>query len=188
MAADAAIREALPFIQGTPKLIVAGYTHVEFSDPLLREALSQLLVLSLANGSPHTLTHMYQCLKKAARLGLHGIVAEFGMFKGGTTMFISRVIEQLEMNWSVIGFDTFSGFPPRRSPLDRSDHPGCSFSDIPAVRRYLDARNIQIVSGDIVETCNQIAGQDLVLTFIGTDHYTPAKAAIDIVKVQTLVR
>src|SRR5579875_3467718 len=181
------IRKALPFIQGTPKVIVAGYGHFEFSDPIFQEELSQLLVPSFATGYPHTLTHIYQCLRNAARLELDGIVAEFGMFKGGTTMFMSRIIERLGMEWPIIGFDTFSGFPPRRSPLDMYSHPGCVFSDLEAVRRYLDGRNIEIVSGDIVETCHRIADQDLVLTFIDTDNYTPAKAAIDVVRERTLV-
>lgn len=181
------IREALPFTQGTPKVIVAGYGHLTFSDPIFREELGQLLVPSFANGYPHTLVHIYQCLKNAARLELQGVVAEFGMFKGGTTMFLSRVIERLGMHWPVIGFDTFNGFPPRRSPLDMYDHPGCFFSDLPAVRRYLDGRNVEIVVGDIVDTCHRLADQQLVLTFIDTDNYTPAKAAITIVQEQTLI-
>ena len=44
-----------------------------------------------------------------------------------------------------------------------------------------------LCAGDIVETCNRIADQDLVLTFIDTDNFTPAKAAIDIVRERTLV-
>lgn len=35
-------------------------------------------------------------------------------------MFLSRVIERLGANWSVIGFDTFGGFPTHRSPLAMS--------------------------------------------------------------------
>ena len=181
------ICDALPFIQGTPKIIVAGYGHFEFSDPTFREELSRLLVPSFANGYPHTLTHIYQCLRNAACLGLQGVVAEFGMFKGGTTMFMSRVIERLGMDWPVVGFDTFSGFPPRRSPLDMYDHVGCFFSDLPAVRRYLDGRNIEIISGDIVDTCQWITDKHLVLTFIDTDNYTPAKAVIDIARERTRV-
>jgi O-methyltransferase len=181
------IRDALPFIQGIPKIIIAGYGHYEFNDPVFQEELSQLLVPSFATGYPHTLTHLYQCLQNAARLGLQGVVAEFGMFKGGTTMFLSRIIERLGMDWPVIGFDTFNGFPPRRSPLDMYDHPGCFFSDLPAVRRYLDGRNIEIVSGDIVDTSHRIANQHLVLTFIDTDNYTPAKAVIEIVRERTVI-
>jgi O-methyltransferase len=177
---------ALPFIAGTPKVIVAGYGHLGFRDRVFVEEQAQLLVPSLANGYPNSLVHLYQCLANAARLGLSGAVAEFGMFKGGTTMFLSRVIERLGAKWPVIGFDTFGGFPPRRSPLDMYDHPGCVFTDLAAVRRYLDGRDIEIIAGDIARTCRRLEGEDLVLTFIDTDNYTPASAAIDVVRERTV--
>ena len=157
------LREALPFIQGAPKVIVAGYGHLAFRDRVFRDEMARLLVPSLANGYPNTLVHLYQCLACAARLGLRGVVAEFGMFKGGTTMFLSRVIERLGADWPVIGFDTFGGFPPRRSPLDMYDHPGCVFTDLTAVQRYLDGQNVEIVAGDITATCRRLEGEDLVL-------------------------
>ncbi len=177
---------ALPFISGAPKVVVAGYGHLGFRDAVFEEERAQLLVPSLANGYPHSLVHLYQCLVNAARLGLSGAVAEFGMFKGGTTMFLSKVIERLGASWPVIGFDTFGGFPARRSPLDMYDHPGCVFTDLAAVRRYLDGRDIEIVSGDITATCGRLGGEDLVLTFIDTDNYTPAKAAIEVVRERTV--
>ena len=177
---------ALPFISGTPKVIVAGYGHLGFRDAVFDEELAQLLVPSLANGYPHSLVHLYQCLANAARLRLSGVVAEFGMFKGGTTMFLSRIIGRLGAGWPVIGFDTFGGFPPRRCALDMYDHPGCVFTDLAAVRRYLDGRDIEIVSGDITATCRRLEGEDLVLTFIDTDNYTPARAALDVVRERTV--
>ena len=166
---------------------MAGYGHLTFRDELFHEELDQLLVPSLANGYPNTLTHLYQCLTNAARLGINGAVAEFGMFKGGTTMFLSRIIEKLGMDWLVIGFDTFGGFPPRRSPLDMYDHPDCTFADLSAVKRYLDGRNIEIVVGDIVETCNRLNGEELVLSFIDTDNYNSARAALEVVQDRTVV-
>jgi O-methyltransferase len=178
---------ALPYIQGTPKIIVAGYAHLAFRDAVFDEELAQLLVPSLANGYPNSLVHLYQCLVNAARLRLHGVVAEFGMYKGGTTMFLSRIIERLGQRWKIIGFDTFTGFPPPRSPLDMYDHPDCVFKDLPAVRRYLDGRNINIVSGDIVETCKRLGAEDIVLTFMDTDNFSPARAALEIVQEQTVV-
>jgi O-methyltransferase len=177
---------ALPFIVGAPKVIVAGYGHLVFRDCIFEEERAQLLVPSLANGYPDSLIHLYQCLANAARLGLCGAVAEFGMFKGGTTMFLARVIERLGVAWPVIGFDTFSGFPPRRSPLDMYDHPGCVFTDLSAVRRYLDGRSIEIIAGDITQTCRRLEGENLVLTFIDTDNYTPATAAIDVARERTV--
>src|ERR1019366_947335 len=122
-----------------------------YRDATYAEELAGLLVPSLANGYPNTLVHIYQCLSNAARLGLQGSVVEFGMFKGGTTMFISRVIERLGVQWPVIGFDTFDGFPCRRSALDMYDHPGCIFRNLDSVRRYLFGRNVEIIVGDIAE-------------------------------------
>jgi O-methyltransferase len=180
------LRAALPFITGTPKVIVAGYGHLGFRDAVFDEELAQLLVPSLANGYPHSLVHLYQCLANAARLGLAGVVAEFGMFKGGTTMFLPRPIERLGQSWPVIGFDTFGGFPPRRSALDMYDHPGCVFTDLAAIRRYLDGRDIEIMPGDITDTCRRLEGEDLVLSFVDTDNYTPARAALDVVRERTV--
>lgn len=181
------LRAALPFIQGTPKIIVAGYGHLNFRDPTFREESGQLLVPSLANGYPNSLVHLYQCLANAARLQLRGVVAEFGMFKGGTTMFLSRVIERLGQTWPVLGFDTFDGFPPRRSPLDMYDHPDCVFTDLASVQRYLDGRDIEIVSGDIFDTCIRLADDDVVLSFIDTDNYSSADAALAVVRERTVV-
>jgi O-methyltransferase len=181
------LHAALPFIHGAPKVIVAGYGHLGFRSQVFWQETAQLLVPSLANGYPNSLVHLYQCLENAARLQLRGVVVEFGMFKGGTTMFLSRVIERLGQDWLVIGLDTFGGFPPRRSPLDMYDHPDCVFADLPAVRRYLDGRNIEIVPGDILETCSRLATENVVLSFIDTDNYSSAKAALDVVREQTVV-
>jgi O-methyltransferase len=178
---------AMPYLQGAPRVIVAGYGHLRFRDSLFHEELNQLLVPSLANGYPNTLTHLYQCLVNAARLNLRGVVAEFGMFKGGTTMLLSRVIERLDQDWPVFGFDTFDGFPGRRSPLDMYDHPDCIFTDLPAVRRYFEGRNVRIIPGDITETAQQLRNSDVILSFVDTDNYSSARAALEIVQERTVV-
>ena len=86
------------------------------------------------------------------------------------------VAADVEKDWPVIGFDTFGGFPPRRSPLDMYQHPRCNFTDLAAVRRYLGRRDIEIIVGNIAGTCRRLDGEDLVLTFIDTDNYTPASS------------
>lgn len=174
--------EAISFVQGLPRVILAGYGHYRRPNLLIEEIQSQLLVPSLANGYPQTLSHIAQCLSNAARLGLEGVVAEFGMFKGGTTMLISKIIEQLGVSWPVIGFDTFNGFPARRNLLDMYNHPGCVFSDEAAVRRQLEGRNVEIVTGDIVETCHRLDQEEILLAFIDTDNYTPAREALAVCK------
>jgi O-methyltransferase len=178
---------ALPYVQGVPRVIVAGYGHLAFRDPVFREEQARLLVPSLANGYPNSLIHLYQCLVNAARLGLQGVVTEFGMFQGGTTMFLSRVIERLGRDWKVIGFDTFDGFPARRSPLDMYAHPDCAFTDVAAVRRYLAGRNVEIVPGDIVTTGERLKDEQLVLSFIDTDNYSSASAALTVAQEHTVV-
>jgi O-methyltransferase len=146
-----------------------------------------LEIPSLANGYPNSLIHIYQCLSNAARLGLKGVVAEFGMFQGGTTMFMSRMTERLGMTWRIIGFDTFSGFPPRRSPLDMYDHPDCAKVNLTEVRAYLSGRAVEIVPGDIEKTRHRLAEEDIVMTFMDTDNFTPSSAALDIVQDRTVV-
>lgn len=181
------IEMALPYITESVRIIIAGYRHFAFRDKIFNEEYAQLLVPSLANGYPNTLIHIYQCLKNAARLNLDGIVVEFGMFKGGTTMFISRVIERLGMNWSVYGFDTFDGFPPRRSPLDMYAHPDCVFTDVDSVKRYLEGRNVEIVVGDIYETYIRLENKNIVLCFFDTDNYSSSAKVLDRLKEQIVV-
>lgn len=174
-------------VPSTTRILIGGYAHFDFRDPLFEAAQRDLLVPSYANGYPHCLVHIYQCLANAHRLGLKGVVAEFGMFKGGTTMLISRFIEALGATWKVYGFDTFDGFPARRSPLDMYDHPDCVLLDDQRVRAMFAGRNVEIVAGDVVDTVLQLSAEDLILSFVDTDNYTSAKAIVDLVSGRTLV-
>jgi hypothetical protein len=169
------------------RVLVGGYGHFDFRDDVFDKVLRDLLVPSLANGYPHCLVHIYQCLKNAQKRGLQGAVAEFGMFKGGTTMLISRFIEEIGADWKVFGFDTFGGFPPRRSPLDMYDNSDCVFRDSSLVRTMFGGRNVKIIEGDIVETVSQLSAEDLVLSFVDTDNYTSACAIIRVIAERTLV-
>lgn len=176
------LERARPYLLPTSWVLLAGYGHFQFRDPVFNKVQSSALVPSLANGYPNSLVHLYQCLKNAARLGLKGIVVEFGMFRGGTTMTLSRFAEELGADWRVMGFDTFSGFPPRRSVLDMYNHPDCVYRDESAVRRYFEGRNVEIVAGDIVTTAGQLKGVPIVLAFVDTDNYTSACAALDAIQ------
>jgi len=154
------------------------------TDPTFEQETANALVPSFANGYPNCLIHLWQVLQNAARLGLDGTIVEFGMFRGGTTMLLSRFAERLGKDWPVVGFDTFDGFPSPRSPLDMYSHPDCVFLDEAAARRYLAGRNVEIISGDIVKTASRLADRDIVLAFIDTDNYTSATAALDAVQNQ----
>jgi O-methyltransferase len=170
---------AAPFVVGTPKVIIAGYGHFDFHDPVYYDLTSSLDEPSLANGYPHSRIHLYQCLSNAARLGLQGIVVEFGMFRGGTTMFLSRVIEQLGQEWPVLGFDTFSGFPPKSNLLDMYDHEDLSAVNVGEVKDYLAGRRVEIIPGDIRRSVSRLNCEPIVMGFVDTDNFTPASAAIE---------
>lgn len=178
--------EAVPHLDPRTKILIAGFAHFEFSDKTFDDEVGKALIPSLANGYPNSLIHIYQCLRNASRLGLQGVVAEFGMFKGGTTMLISRFIERIGANWKVYGFDSFSGFPPPRSPLDMYSHPDCVFLDELLVRRMFEERNVEIISGDIVHTVDQIKSQPIVLAFVDTDNFSPASAVLDVIQEQVV--
>ncbi|MFZ5685710.1 MAG: TylF/MycF/NovP-related O-methyltransferase [Pseudomonadota bacterium] len=165
-----------------PKIIVGGYGHVAFTDPIFDKVLDGSVVPSLANGYPECRIHLYQCLANAARLGLSGTVVEFGMFRGGTTMLLSQFIEALGTSWPIIGFDTFDGFPPPRDVRDLYAHPGCVFRGEDAVRAMFASRNVRIVAGDLVETARQLVGERIVLAFLDTDNFTSATAALDAIQ------
>jgi len=181
------LAQAVPYLRPEVRILLSGYEHFAFRHPVFDAVRTQVLVPSLANGYPHTLVHLFQCLQNAARLGLRGVVAEFGMFKGGTTMMLSRFIEQLGQSWKLIGFDTFGGFPPRRSALDMYAHPDCVFSDQAAVRQYFADREVEIIAGDIVHTAARLKHEDVVLAFVDTDNFTSANAVIDAIQDRVVV-
>lgn len=109
------------------------------------------------------------------------------MFKGGTTMLISRFIEALGKDWKVFGFDTFDGFPPRRSALDMYEHPDCVYLDQAMVERTFEGRNVEIVAGDVVDTISRLISEDIVLSFVDTDNFTSASAIIEVIADRTLL-
>ena len=171
----------------TVRLVIGGFGHFAFHDAVFDRVRRDIYIPSFANGYPNSLIHIFQCLEEAGRAGLKGVVAEFGMFKGGTTMLISRFIEELGQDWKVYGFDTFGGFPPRRSVLDLYEHPDCVFLDPSMVRRTFEGRNVEVIIGDVVEQVSCLAGQDLVVSFVDTDNYTSARAIIEFIADRTLV-
>ena len=190
---ESLLRMALPFVEKsanpTPKVIVSGYGHYKFSDPDFHELQLDLLVESLANGHPNNLIYIYQCLQNAHKLGLQGSVTEFGMYQGGTTMFISRAIEKIGASWPVFGFDNFAGFPPKKSMLDMYDDPGCAFASFEDVSSYLSRRsNLTIVPGDICETAEAtLSGKPLVFSFVDTDNYTASLAGARVAMKNTVL-
>lgn len=174
------------YVPPETKLLVGGFGHFKFRDDVFDRIRQESFIPSFANGYANSLVHIYQCLRCAHRLGLRGVVAEFGMFKGGTTMLISRFIEEMGADWKVFGFDTFNGFPPKRSALDMYSHPDCVFRDAALVKSVFSDRNVEIVEGDIVATVGRLRDQDLVMSFVDTDNFTSAQAIVDVIGERTV--
>jgi hypothetical protein len=170
-----------------PEVVFAGTAHFAFRDPLFLSLTEKKLVRSTATGSPHTLTHLFQCLRSGANSGITGAIAEFGMYKGGTTVMLAKMAKALGLAGPVIGFDAFTGFPARRSLLDLYADPICEFKQLDEVRRYCEPYGIEIVSGDISDTYRRLEGQPLLLTFFDTDNYSPTKAALPLCIEQTVI-
>lgn len=164
-----------------PRVVIAGVKHMEFDDPVFHNIYESCLIKSYANGYKNTLIHIYQSIKYLAENDFKGNVVEFGMFKGGTTIFIAKTLKHFGLNDAVVyGFDTFGGFPPQRSVFDLYSNPKCEFRDYDAVEHYCEPYNIKIIKGDICDTCEVLKDEKLMLTFFDTDNYSPSKKAIEI--------
>lgn len=169
-----------------PKIIMAGIGHLNFKDSTYQEVLSSSLVPPRALGYKNMLIHLYQSLIYIAKNGLNGDIAEFGVYKGGTTVFLARIVEKLEIKAKIFAFDTFHGFPERKSVLDMYDDSHDEFSDFDTVVNYCKPFNIDLVKGDISQTYNRLEGISLVLSFFDTDNYSPTKDALDLCYKQTV--
>lgn len=172
-----------------PVVILTGLAHQDLRDPIFEELERPALVPSYATGHPATRMHLYQVLAHAARHGSSGAVVELGAFKGGTTVWLARAVAALGLQQSpVLGFDSWDGFPPRRSLLDLYEHPRCVFRDLDAVRAYAEPYGIELVPGDITETVPaRLAGEPVLLAFVDTDNYSGTRAALETIAANLLV-
>ncbi|HEY2181033.1 MAG TPA: class I SAM-dependent methyltransferase [Solirubrobacteraceae bacterium] len=163
-----------------PRVILAGSAHQHYRDPLFEDLDRPALAASYATGHPSTRVHLYQVLQNASRHHLSGAVVELGAFKGGTTVWLAKAIRALGLrDTKVLGFDSWSGFPPRRSLLDLYEHPRCVFTDFDAVKSYTEPYGIELVCGDIAETApRRLAAEPILLAFVDTDNYTGTRAAL----------
>jgi O-methyltransferase len=162
-----------------PKVLISGLGHLAFRDRLYAELDAPALVQSYATGYPFTRVHMFQHLVAATEAGLVGAVVEFGAFKGGTTAWLARVTRRLGLDVPILAFDSWDGFPPRRSVLDMYTHPRCVYSDLEAVRRHLEPLGVELVPGDISDTApSRLRDLPILLAFVDTDNYSPAAAAL----------
>lgn len=66
-------------------------------------------------------------------------------------------------------------------------HPDCVFTDVEAVRRFFEGRNVEVVAGDVVNTVSRLETEDVVLAFVDTDNFTPAAAVLEVILERVVV-
>jgi hypothetical protein len=112
-----------------PEVLMAGSAHYVFRDSTFTRLVTESYVKSHAGGYSNMLIHLYQTIRYVSQHGLQGDVAEFGVYKAGTTVFLAKCLHEFKHNATVFGFDTFAGFPKRRSVLDAHADPEDEYRD-----------------------------------------------------------
>lgn len=175
------LREFVTLNQRLPVVVLAGTEHFKYADPDFGEVLRNCLVKSYATGYTDSLVHLFQAVRYLGQKRLRGAVAEFGMFKGGTTEFLVRSLRRFSVDvTAVFGFDSFTGFPARRSLFDMYTNPDCEFTNAEAVCQHARSLDIEVIQGDICETIDRLKGVPLILSFFDTDNYSPTRAALEL--------
>lgn len=133
-------------------------------------------------------------------LNVEGSIVECGVFRGGGLMAwaaLSAILEPVNNQRKVIGFDTFSGFPELADVDERGTAPELykgglcadSYGElVECIRLYDDNRflghiqKVELVKGNVVETIPQYLEENphlvISLLYLDLDTYAGTKAAI----------
>lgn len=170
-----------------PEVVAYGKAQYDFRDEPFWELVDHSYVRSRTGGYAHVLVHLYECLRHLVRREFEGDVVEFGVYKGGTAIFMAKCLKRWGSKATVFGFDTFAGFPAKRSVLDTYRCEGDEFTDFDVVRANCALEgNIELVKGDISVTYRQLEGRPLMLSFFDTDNYSATRAALPMCADQTV--
>lgn len=115
--------------------------------------------------------------EKLKSLVPEGIVAEVGVYKGGSL----KVLGQLFDDRLVLGFDTFSGLP-KEQWVESEIHEPEEFNDttFEDVQEFLsDCPNIVLIKGLFPESGEQYQGMRFSLVHLDTDFYLSTKLSLE---------
>lgn len=101
------LRQFAAIDQRTPEVVLSGSKHYAFRNSLFEDVISSSPVRSIAGGYPLMLTYIFQCLEYLVRSRCDGVVAEFGVFQGGTLTIIAKTLRKLGWTGKIYGFDLF---------------------------------------------------------------------------------
>lgn len=171
-----------------PSVLVFGDGHQSSSTFKVAELESLEGERSLATGYPLAKSHIFDALSSVGRRHSRGWFVELGVFRGGTLRLAHSMLQRLGLtDVKVAGFDTFEGFPQRKSLLDLYSDVGYSASGYAHLSKVAGRRGIELVKGDICQTAKWLDGKSLLVTFCDTDNYSPCAAALPICWRQTVV-
>lgn len=164
-----------------PKVVTYGMGHQDVFSQRIGALERGNAEASHATGYARVKEHIFNLLESLRRRRCAGLVVELGVFRGGTLLLIKQMLKALDFTEArLLGFDTFNGFPPPRCLLDMFAMDEFVNRDFSRTSSLLAAEAILLVRGDIVETIARLDKECLLLTFIDTDNYSPAAAALPV--------
>lgn len=162
-----------------PRYVIAGTKHQIKTATLSSEIADALPIRSYAIGYPGVREHMLDILSSIKNRGAEGWIAEFGVFEGGTLLYLNELVKKLSFtNTKLVGFDTFDTFPKPGKLLDQFNMDEFTCNHGEETLRILNEKGIETVKGNIKDTYTWIKDRPLLLTFMDTDNYSPARAAL----------
>jgi cephalosporin hydroxylase len=118
---------------------------------------------------------IWKVINYVAKNAINYAVAEIGVYKGGSSLFIAESFKEYGVNAPVYCFDTFTGHPNNLSQYDVFHVKG-GFGDVvfKDVQKYLSqCDNITIVQGDFRETSKTLLEMKYGFVHIDVDTYLP---------------
>lgn len=140
----------------------------------------QAFLKAYSEMSGRTLLHIGKCYMLYSLVkhvgSLSGLVAECGVYRGGSAYLIARAIETRKEARTLCLFDTFAGIPPGDATKDNRYIAGGEFADakIEDVQRFMSPfQNIQLRKGLIPETFAGLERCVFSFVHIDLDIYRP---------------
>jgi len=108
------------------------------------------------------------------------ILAEVGVYKGGTSKFIVSVAHSFSIPFRLYGFDTFEGHTGIDISDIDGDHVPSLFGDtsLEAVSAYLDDPSITLYKGRFQDTCTKFEQTIFHFVHLDVDLYEPTMQAL----------
>jgi predicted O-methyltransferase YrrM len=116
-----------------------------------------------------------------------GHVAEFGSYRGGSAMFMARVLQEVGSQARVYAFDTFAGMPVTNPDVDAHNTGDFADVDVEEVRAAIAAAglaNLELVVGPFEQTAASALARNgpVALAHIDSDIESAIAFAYDAVK------